>query len=518
MICFLGILLSFLIVAFGQTSWCPLLGPCAALFGYALFWRTNQGRFWIGTAWFFAVQLVQLSWMTAIEFQGIYILFIWLGLSFWLGLQFGVITFLLKKPLNLWTVLGVASLWTLMEWARMHILCGFSFNPVGLALSASLYSMQFAAVFGILGLSFWVMLVNLCLLSRRFYMWGGFALFPYLFGAIHLLYYSHGDTRELKVALVQTGLLPSEKSLFGGRVSAYISPYVQWQRIIHYLKEKEKEAWDFIILPESALPFAAEDRIYNIGSVKNILTQEGIASLESGDEKVSNLFWLRALSHHYQTNVIAGLDGKDIDEKKYYAAGYYLSPKFEGYYRYEKRILVPLAEYLPFSWLKPLVASYGISDFFTHGTSAKVFQGPVPFAISICYEETFPSLMRESRLQGAELFINLTNDNWYPSSRLPLQHFDLGRIRAVENGIPLLRACNSGITAAVDSLGRTIAVFEGTSGVLSTNLSLNCRRTLYTFWGDAAIIGLSFLFLVLFLSVNYFFTKEIILLKKLQVS
>ncbi|MES2344360.1 MAG: apolipoprotein N-acyltransferase [Chlamydiota bacterium] len=510
----ISILVSFCIVAFGQNSWCALLGPCAALFGFALFWKNNKGCFWIGTLWFTAIQLVQLSWMTSIEFQGIYILFIWTLLSLWLGLQFGVITFLLRKPLNIRSILAVTSLWTLMEWGRMHILCGFSFNPVGLSLATSLYSMQFAAIFGILGLSFWVILVNLCLLSKRFMLWGGLALFPYLFGLGYLLCSDFKDKGELKVALVQTGLLPSEKALFGGRADAYISPYIQWQRIIHYLKEKEDAPWDFIILPESALPFSAEDLIYNAEYVKNILTEEGIKTPENVQPKVSNLFWLEALSNHYQTHVIAGLDGRDFKKNKHYAAGYHTFPQLKGYNRYEKRILVPLAEYLPFFWLKPLVASYGISDFFTHGKRAKVFQGPVPFAISICYEETFPNLMRESRLEGAELFVNLTNDNWYPSSRLPEQHFDLGRIRAVENGVPLVRACNSGVTAAVDSSGRTTAVFQGKSGVLSTKISLNCRKTLYTFWGDGGIIGLSLFFFVL----NYFFTKEIILLKKLQLS
>jgi apolipoprotein N-acyltransferase len=111
--------------------------------------------------------------------------------------------------------------------------------------------------------------------------------------------------------------------------------------------------------------------------------------------------------------------------------------------------------------------------------------------------------MREGRRKGAAVFVNLTNDNWYPSSRLTQQHFYHGRLRAVENGIPLLRACNTGITAAVDPFGRSIATLglgEG-AGILSTKVNLTEHQTLYTFWGDAGILGLSILFLGLNISL-----------------
>lgn len=106
--------------------------------------------------------------------------------------------------------------------------------------------------------------------------------------------------------------------------------------------------------------------------------------------------------------------------------------------------------------------------------------------------------MRNGRQKGAELFVNVTNDGWYPFSRLPEQHFIHGRVRAIENGVPLLRACNTGITAGVDSLGRTVARFENNEGkfelergALYVPLDLYAFSTLYTFWGDALILILS---------------------------
>src|SRR5262249_32659659 len=151
---------------------------------------------------------------------------------------------------------------------------------------------------------------------------------------------------------------------------------------------------------------------------------------------------------------------------EYYTAAHHFSPWQDKVGRYEKRVLVPLAEYMPFKWCESLAKAYGIVSFYTPGKEAKVFEGFLPFAASICYEETFPDLIREGRLKGAEAFVNITNDNWYPNSKLPRQHFDHGKLRAIENGVPLFRACNSGVTTAVDSLGRICGRLEAAKGAL----------------------------------------------------
>ena len=135
--------------------------------------------------------------------------------------------------------------------------------------------------------------------------------------------------------------------------------------------------------------------------------------------------------------------------------------------------------------VKKLTKSYGISDFFTHGRESKVIESKVPFSISICYEETFAELIREgygSKVQT--LFVNVTNDNYYPNSRLPQQHFDHAKLRAVENGVPLIRACNTGITGVVDRFGRVVSVLgkggrdsEWQQGALDVTFQAQSHRT-----------------------------------------
>lgn len=497
---------SWIIVAFGQPAWWPFLAPIAATFGYALFWKeslkipSKRRRFWIALSWFCLVQAVQLSWMTAVQFQGIYIILVWIALCFWLGVQFGLLTLTVGRLPHV----AVAALWTLIEWSRLYVFCGFSWNPIGLALTSFIYSLQMASLFGVLGLSFWVVLTNLAVLAKKRAIWLVLALTPYLFGVLHVVYHEKKlkKASSLSVGLVQTALLPPQKIYMKEYGNEFIPPYAQWQRIIDLLKEC-KQQFDLIVLPEYAVPFSAERAMYSFDMTLHIL--EGVAGKEilqliphiEDQEKVSNHFWSQALANIFSAEVVIGLDAEE--GKEHYSAAFHFLPHGFSSRRYEKQVLVPLAEYLPFMWLKQFTKKYGIVEFFTPGKEAKVFHGKVPISVSICYEETFSHVIREGRMKGAEFLVNVTNDNWYPFSKLPKQHFTHARVRAVENGVPLVRACNTGVTAAIDSLGRTIDQIaeEQQAKVLAASVSTYHYQTLYTIWGDWGVVGISLMFILI---------------------
>jgi apolipoprotein N-acyltransferase len=122
--------------------------------------------------------------------------------------------------------------------------------------------------------------------------------------------------------------------------------------------------------------------------------------------------------------------------------------------------LVPFGEYLPFSGL---LRRLGIEQFvagpmnFEAGTERHPIKLPgginaVPF---ICYEVIFPDLVAVD-VASADVIVNLTNDAWFGDTPGPYQHFRQAQVRAVENGLPLLRAANNGISAVVDSRGRIL--------------------------------------------------------------
>jgi apolipoprotein N-acyltransferase len=203
------------------------------------------------------------------------------------------------------------------------------------------------------------------------------------------------------------------------------------------------------------------------------------------------------------TAVVAGMeDAVQQDHlKEIYSAALYVPPFTPSHeyplQRYSKQVLVPMAEYIPTSFCKQLAGLYGIAGSFTCGTGPVVFNHQLlPFGLSICYEETFGNLTRMNREAGAKLLINLTSDVWFPGSKLPKQHLDHAKLRTVENGIPLIRACNTGITCALDSLGKVthaldiqnLESHEWTAAGLVVSVPTYTYQTLYSKFGDIPLI------------------------------
>lgn len=509
--------MSLLLVGLGQPARLAWLCPLVAAIGFALFFShfsqesSKKQRFFLGLFWFAAVQAIQLSWMTSIEFQGYYILFVYASLCLLLGAQFGLLCVSLTR-LN---PLALASLWTLFEWARLHVACGFSWNPVGLSLAFHPIAMQGASLFGVLGLSFWVMLVNLVALKalreRKLSvcsLWITLAAIPYLFGWVHMRSHTGriaGDS--LHVALVQTGLLPSEKIPLPKHQAAHIDPEVQWERITSYLQQQGSPSWDLILLPEAVVPLQADTPHYRLEQIEHLFPKERFSLVfpfvakRAGRLLATNLFWAKAIANTYQADVVLGLDHYDASQETFFNSAFLVTPGAQTVERYDKRILLPLAEYLPFQWLRRWTQSYGIYDFFSHGKNLKPLQGKHSLSVSICYEETFSQAIRTAACAGGDLLINLTNDNYYPHSLLPEQHFSHARLRTVENGRPLLRCCNTGVTAVIDSLGRIVSRFgakgeEFKQGVLDVHFTPYKYTTLYALWGDWALIAFCFSMLI----------------------
>ena len=538
---FLCFILSWTLVAFGQPAWSPVLSLFASVAGYALFWVifkeivSKKKRFIYSCAWFMCVQAIQLSWMSATAYHGIYILCVYVGVIVWFGIQFGLLSLLFPEnsDITIFRCCVIASSWVLMEWSRLFFFCGFPFNFCGVTLAAFAISSQLASVIGTLGLSFVVMLLNMfgvrALLrpsKSRWYMYFGGVGCVYVFGILHWSYHHwmHGLYKEhYRVALIQTGLKPEEKVPLEGKEESFVSPFQQWYDILSYLKKQKVEKLDLIVLPEAAIPFGVTKAVYPVEDVERILRhmwginyKEFLPTLGSFYVKegiASNAFWAQAIANYYQAEFVVGLDDYDKVLASSYNAAFHFIPNKEILQRYEKCILVPLGEYLPLIWLKSLVAKYGVFDFATPGLGAKIFGEKVNVAISICYEECFGHFMRQGKEKGAQLFVNVTNDGWYLPSKLPKQHFYHARLRSVENGVPLLRACNTGVTAAIDSLNNIQAIFslnELAKGALIVDVPLYHYRTLYTLYGDLLIIGCCFSVFAVF------FLQEVKLVQKLM--
>ena len=528
------LVLSFFLVAFGQPAWSSWVGLISSCVGFALFWRIlldipkKSTRFLAGMFWFAGVQIIQLSWMAYHPF--LYIYGVILFCAFMGGSQFGIIALLIQpKAFNRFTnLLFIACLWTLFEWSRLFVLSGLSFNPVGIALSTSLYSLQFASLGGVYFLSFWIILTNLIILKawlNKYYAKDSvlvliLILMPYLFGLAHLQYHSSIQSKNdttLSAVLIQPAFPIEENQLFVSAEEMREFVMEEWRIILSLAQKHQEKTIDLLVLPEYVVPFGTYHPVFSANHVKrmfeNIFGKSALSQLPPLEEPyaalvetsegvrwlVSNAFLAQALANILQTDLVIGLeDSVYVNQKKSeaFSSAFHFTPNNGPITRYDKRVLVPMGEYIPFDFCRKIAADYGITGSFTCGESAKVFKGKVPFSPSICYEETYGHLIREGRKKGAELLVNLTNDGWFPESLLPRQHFDHARLRTVENGIPLLRACNTGVTSSIDSLGRIVAVLDdhpvkmqSIPDSLHTTISTYHYPTLYAQFGDLLIIG-----------------------------
>jgi len=237
-----------------------------------------------------------------------------------------------------------------------------------------------------------------------------------------------------------------------------------------------RESPDLVIWPETAVPVSVLEvpvtRAEVEASVKASGAHSLVGSLKTPDAP--------GLEGQHNTAFLFGPDGQKLPAEYY------------------KRHLVPFGEYIPFKKILFFVdiVSAGAS-IFAPGSRAALFEIPRPgaqslkFGVLICYESAFPPMAREYVGQGANLLVVITNDAWYGKTAMPWQHVALAVIRAVENGVPMVRSANTGVTCWSDARGRIGGVLrdeQGESlfveGLLIAEPHLERLGTLYSRWGD----------------------------------
>ena len=169
--------------------------------------------------------------------------------------------------------------------------------------------------------------------------------------------------------------------------------------------------------------------------------------------------------------------------------------------RYIKKHLVPFSERIPFDEVFPILnyVDLGEGDFVA-GKETPVYQ-PFLWTPYICYDAIFGDLVREAIRNGSRLMVNITNDGWFGRSTAPYQHLNLIRYRAIENGMPVARLANSGVSAFIDQYGhfdKNTQIF--TDRVVQRKVPLKTRDTLYSHIGDTVEILLLWFFAIYLLA------------------
>ncbi len=248
------------------------------------------------------------------------------------------------------------------------------------------------------------------------------------------------------------------------------------------VNDSVKEHADIIVLAETAIP-------------DHIRRQPGVIERfhEVADHKNAQLL-TGALD--YRRNPRGSIRKFDV-----YNASFLFTPgDFHFPKRYIKKHLVPFSERIPFDEIFPILnyVDLGEGDFVA-GKETPVYE-PFLWTPYICYDAIFGDLVREAIRAGSRLMVNITNDGWFGRSTAPYQHLNLIRYRAIENGMPVARLANSGVSAFIDQYGHyddNTEIF--TDRVVQRKVPLKTRDTLYSHIGDIVEK-----FLLLFFAVYLF--------------
>ena len=384
------------------------------------------------------------------------------------------------KRLGLGQWLLLASVLSITEWTRGHVLTGFPWNLPAYAWDSVPAMLQTASVVGAYGVSLLTVIMATApallfdrTISRRdtaiavaivtsavlgVGVWGGERL-------------AEADTamRQDTIIRVVQGNVPQvdkwNPALRPGHIRRYLElsrPETQPSRRAAELPLNAKPT--VVVWPETAVAFLIDTESDALEALSQAAPDGGalifgaprLSRDASGAEQVHN-------------SVLALSRSGKLD------------------WVFDKHHLVPFGEYVPFREVLPIDKIVPGTRDFTPGPGAATRQsaGVPPVSPLICYEVIFPGRVVAADGIRPEWLLNLTNDSWYGRSSGPYQHFAISRLRAIEEGLPVVRAANTGISAVIDSHGRVLARLElGRTGTIDSPLPMALEPTIYATYGD----------------------------------
>lgn len=467
-----GFLSSFAFTPYYQV-WCLCVGLSALLF-FAFYSRGYKESFLLGYVFGFFFFLGGLYWIANALFVdiGSYLYLVPLAivaipalLALYIACLLCILQYFNNKNSFRFAILFVCS-WVVFELLRTYLFTGFPWLATGYSVMFFSSFVQSASVFGVFGLSFIV--VSVCCI-------------PFLL--IHV--------NRLNIALV---------------VCIAMIVLVNFAFGFYRLKAPTEYHDHYVVVVQPNI--SQQDKINYKKFADNL--NKLVALTVQPKDFVSNsgyIIWPEtALGHYYKTPIVRSIIENIVPSGHYLITGvdrlhgsrlynsimaYNHRGKIVAHY--DKFHLVPFGEYLPFRNLFPKYMyniSNGLIDFEAGHGPTTISLGHMPsFSPLICYESLFPKEVIEPRVQP-KFLINFTNDAWYGDTSGPYQHFDMTRLRAVEFGIPMIRAANTGISAVIDSYGRIISYLSlNNAGVIQRKIPLPLKYTsIFSKYGNNIII------------------------------
>ncbi len=437
-------------------------------FGYFL-----ANLFWIGEA--FLVEAEKFAWLMPFA-----VTILPAGLAlFWAGAAAAARTF--WRP-GASRVLVLAIALSVAEWLRGHVLTGLPWNVLGYALTYPLELMQSAALMGVYALTLVAAVIftaplviaaeaegtrpRIAIIQAALIAALPIACFT-AFGGWRLSISPPQNIPGVSIRIVQPSV-PQREKWQPQNQGAIFTQHLEMSAMSPDGRRDNLAGITHVIWPEAAMPFLPLEHPEALSAIGAMLPDGAILvtgalrreKLASGEQQGFNSL----MAFGDQGQLIA---------------------------TYDKAHLVPFGEYLPFDTVLGAIGfkklTKGLGAFATGPSSRPLLDIPglPPIAGLICYEVLFPGqVIDRSTRPGA--IINVTNDGWFGDSTGPRQHFHQTKVRAVEEGLPIIRAANNGISAIIDPYGRVVTSLDlNVKGVTDSSLPKAATPTPFVLLGDS---------------------------------
>jgi apolipoprotein N-acyltransferase len=458
-----------------------------ALLLFAAHKKSPADAFRVGYAGGITFWLASLYWLLLIPVAG-YPILGWIALSAFVALYFGIWTWLLTGKIgvgnwaqrNLWSLAG-ATAWVALEMFRARFLGGFPWNLLGASQFQMTPLIQIAAVTGVYGISFLVVWASLSLFSagRMIFAkpnsrvaWQPEIFLPlfvvaglFAWGEIKICKPAPAGT-TLRITLVQPSV-PQSMIWDSGANSN------RFQQLLALTERALTNKTDLLIWPEAALP-NFDDASY--AAITNLVRTHHVWMIFNGDHAVPR----PGATNNFDNDV--------------FNSAFLFNPDGEFVKVYHKRKLVIFGEYVPpfLKWFTPITGGYeagnspvqfemnrwgetpgepfdGATNIISIGSRGRSPHQTINTSPLICFEDMFPQTARGSVQSDTDFLVNLTNDGWFGNGAEQWQQAAAAIFRAVENGVPLVRCCNNGVTCWIDSHGALRQTFkDNTGGIYGT--------------------------------------------------
>ncbi|CAL7960944.1 Apolipoprotein N-acyltransferase [Alphaproteobacteria bacterium] len=360
---------------------------------------------------------------------------------------------------RVFVIITFSSLWTLMELVRSYAILPFPWNLLGYASIASLPLAQISSLTGVHGLSFLLALAGSIFYSKDIKSVSIVYIMVFcccIWGEMRLVKNKNNFEGSINIRIVQNNLNIAEHYLMDPIQRAKHLEHILW------LSSKDKLLQEqLVIWPESGFPFLIGKRNKYVPELDRLISKGSF--------------------------VITGADRYDQNGLEGYNSMIAVDFMGDIVSSYDKQILAPFGEYIPMhSVLKNFFPSVitgdaGFKSGSGNGNLEVLYKDKlVKIAPYICYEIIFSPFILNNVKADSTFMLNLTNDGWLGDSIGLYQHFVMARMRAIEYGIPLVRAAATGISAVVDGYGRILSQSNiAEAVVLDSVVPVRQKQTLY---------------------------------------